>query len=331
MLKKQLTIYRNFSSLYYEFDPNEQVSIPVPSQISLDKIYSNRSFSIQNQTLMINHQIQSKETSSLAIHETENEEVHDPIEIILRFESISWRTSYTLFKNTKLLFCNLLIQNPDQIIIPVNDIKVVFRSTDYEYDAKDKLDVPTLHTDKMVEYNLDVPNDFELKNFHHQILLWKHKIDLTEVYEVDLMDENLKYAYSHLVFKAPELILLGHLEIFDRKDNHTIHVGSLDMKLYKKDERVKIYFPKNNYLPIKSNTAKSNHSFFMNKNHFRLESKLKNKLHTKAFVRYYFYQPHPIKNLTVEPTLHEKHFYAWDRTFEPKEQNQFHLEFDLEN
>jgi hypothetical protein len=330
MEKKQLSIYRTFSTLHYRFESNQTVQVPIYPSVSLQKIFCNRPFLIENETLII--QTESIQTSSHAIQETESIE---PIEIIIRLDHITWQSHYSLFKDQNVLFSNVSIHNPDNISLEVEDIKIIFRSTDQEFDPKDKknigVDIPTIYTEKIIEYPLHVKKGFQLKALQ-QFILWKHEIDVKEIYEINLMDDDLKFAHSYLTFRSPNVILPGHLEIFDRKQDHQIvNLGSIQIKLYRKDDLIKIHFPKNQWIPVKTHSTKSNHSFFLNKNHHRIESKTKNKLSNKTFVRYYINAPIHIKNASIEPSIQDEHYYAWDKTFEPKEQNQFHLEFDLEN
>jgi len=352
MIKNQLVIYRTFATQQYIFQKQKITNIlqiPVSPSTKYSEIISNHPFSLsktQDSSYIIIDPIPDTTHHIHEISESEVEKLNldDVIEIIIKYPSIHWKSHYTFFKNNSTFIYNIVIHNESKISFDTNDIKLIFRSIDHKYEPKNSdlstkscsqdefLDIPTLQTSNLIEYDLKPKLDdhFVLKEYYHT-QFWNNSVNHSEIYQVDIFDEYQKFSNSFITFKVPEIILPGHLELYDRTESNDIYsIGSLDIKLYHKDNKMKILFPKNKMLKLKNSLTKKSHSFFITKTHYIFESKMKKLFPIRTIVHFYIYSKTEIKNLSKPFTYHEDHHYIWEHICD-KDKDVFTLEFDSES
>lgn len=330
MLKNQLVIYRNFATQQYIYDIheiNEEIKIPISSSTNIEHITSNYPFTIKNHQILIHPIIQTTPTISTAIDETTEKDIHPLIqnlEIIIKYPKIKWQTVYNFFKNTNTLICYASITNQHNFDIHTKDIKVVFRSVDHEYDIIQPknltVDIPTFYTQNILQIDLNEVFD---KPFviceHANIEIWRKEIICNEIYQHHIMDNHQYYCDSFLVFDVPFIMLPGNLEIYERTEsNDILSLGSSYIKLYKRGDKLKIYFPKNNFIKLKNELTCNNHSFFIQKSIYTLKTKIKKQIEGKAIIHFYIEKNGIIKP-SKEPTIQDKHYMIWEVISENKE------------
>jgi len=344
MIKNQLVIYRTFATQQYIFHRekySQEFIIPISPLTKPHEIESNIPYTISENKIQV--QV-PKHDVPIPIHEIsqkEAETISENIEIIIKYPTISWKSFYTFYKNSSIFTFNISIINNSKINFETRDIKLVFRSIDHEYipdsekgeKARNEfdIDIPSMQSTNLVDYELKCKLDekFILKEYFC-MKLWSENVNHSEIYQVDMQDEYQKYTNSFIKFKIPEMILPGHLEMYDRNELNDIYsIGSLDVKLYRKGDKMKILYPKNKMLKLKNHFTKSSHSFFLNKTHFKFESKMKKLFPITSIVHFYIYSSKNITNFTKPFSYYEDNHYIWEHICE-KENDSFILEFDIE-
>lgn len=349
MIKNQLVIYKTFSTQQYIFDSSKinldlsnteqkYIQIPVPSSIKIEHITSNYPFTITDHQIYI-QPIQRK--SSLAsnsideISETDVNKIIENIEVIIKYTNIKWKTIYNFFKNTNTLICYASITNDSKFDIKTNDVKIVFRSIDHEYDPSQpknlEVDIPTFHTKNMIQFNLkDILNDqiFTISD-HTNIELWRSNVSCNEIYQHDITDTYHSFCDSYLIIETPHMLIPGHFEIYERtEENDILSLGSVNIKLYKKGQKLKIHFPKNKNIKLKNNLEQKNHSFFISKTHCNYTSKIK-KSSDGNVILHFFLENTKLKNPSKPPTFEDGIYSIWEIICHDKE-TKFDLQYTLE-
>lgn len=340
MIKNQLVIYRTFATQQYIIDVHqsqEQIQIRIPSTVKMEHITSNYPFTISNHQILIVPKVETVATVSNAIDETTEKDMDkliENIEIIIKYSNIKWKTIYNFFKNTNTLICYASITNETKYDIHTNDIKVVFRSIDHEYDIHQpknlNIDIPTFHTKNIVQFDLKdiLETPFTLSE-HTNIEIWRHIVNCKEIYQHYLKDIHQVYCDSFVIMDTPEILLPGHLEIYERTDeNDILCLGSINIKLYKKGQKLKIHFPKNKFLKLKNETTQKNHSFFIHKTFHTFRSKIKKFIEGNAIIHFYM-EESVIKNPSQPASFHEEGYSVWEIKCEDKE-TFFELNLNIE-
>jgi hypothetical protein len=338
MIKNQLTIYRKFATQQILFEENtEIIEFPISSKIKPEQITCSEPFTIlSNHHLKIFPKIEIKQKR----------------EVIIHYPNIFWQSHYQLFKCSGIIKGYASINNDSEFDFQTNDIKLVFRSLDNEYNPSQtssinkQRDIPTFETKNIWEYSLfdTLPKNFNLSKYSN-LLLWEQMIDYEEIYQINILDEYSTYADGYLVFHTKEILLPGSMEILFRTDlNDLISAGGMDIKLYQKNERMKIFFPQNKFIKVKSSLSKKNHSFFLSKKHYHYECKIKYTRKNNSHVKIHFYLNNKgIQNYSLEPKHKEGNIYIWEfscsshschsddhKEVKNKEENIFYLDFDKE-
>ena len=340
MIKNQLVIYRTFATHQYLFDiheTKEPIQLSVPSTTKIDHITSNYPFTITNHQIHINPIVLTKSTSSNAIDETEEKNVHkliQNIEIIIKYPNIKWKSIYNFFKDTNTLICYASITNESHFDIDTKDVKIVFRSIDHDYDINQpknlNIDIPTFHTKNIIQFDLKeiFDNPFKLSD-HTNIEVWRHNVSCNEIFQHYILDDHQNYCDSFLIFRVPEIIFPGHLEIYHRTEqNDILCLGSTSIKLYQKDEKMKIHFPKNRLVKLKNTLVRKNHSFFIQKTQILVSSKIKKYTEDKAIIHFYI-EKHKVKNPSKASSFEDDGYLVWEMICEDLESN-FQLDFNIE-
>jgi hypothetical protein len=339
MIKNQLVIYRTFATHQYIIDVHqikETTRIPISTSVKAEHITSNYPFTISDHHILIEPQIQSISTSSKAIDETFVKDINrlHNIEIIIKYLNIKWKSVYNFFKNTNTLICYASIYNETGTNIYTNDVKVVFRSIDHEYDNTQEknltIDIPTFHTKNIIQFDLkDILDKPFILSDYSSVEMWRYIVKCKEIYRHNLKDIYQNHCDSFLMIDTPEILLPGHFEIYDRSDtNDILCLGSTNIKLYKKDQTLKIHFPKNRSIKLKNDSTKKSHSFFMNKVFHTFHTKIKKSIDGNAIIHFYI-EKSGIKNPSKPPTLEEDEHYYWEVTSENQE-TIFELNFSIE-
>jgi len=330
MIKNQLVIYRSFATQQYVYDvrqTNHQIRIPIPSSVKMEHITSNYPFTISDHHILIESQI-DYDTKYSALRLEKN------IEIIIKYSNIKWKTIYNFFKNTNTLICYASISNETKFDIHTNDVKVVFRSIDNDYEITQEknvnIDIPTFHTKNIIQFDLkDILNKPFILSDHSTIEMWRHIVQCKEIYQHDLKDIYQTYCDSFLIIHTPEILLPGNLEIYERSDtNDILCLGSTNIKLYKKDQDIKVHFPKNRSIKLKNDTTKKSHSFFLNKVFYTFHTKIKKFIDGNATIHFYL-EKSGIKNPSKPPTSEDHDHYIWEYVSQDYESN-FELNYNIE-
>lgn len=334
MIKNQLVIYRTFATQQYIFDVSETetfIQIPVPKTIKLEHITSNHPFTISNGQILIHPPHPHIPTSSNAIDEITHKE---NIEVIIKYTNIKWKSIYNFFKNTNTLICYASITNDTHFDIDTNDIKIVFRSIDHEYEIDQPknltTDIPTFHTKNILQFELKdkLEENFTLSE-QTNIELWKSNVSCNEVYQHHIQDTHMSFCDSFLILETPYMLVPGHLEIYERtEENDILCLGSVNIKLYKKGEKLKIHFPKNKSIKLKNHLDQKNHSFFINKTHCNYTSKIKKSTDGNVIVHFYL-DNFKLKNPSKAPTFTDCEYSIWEILCHEKE-TKFELQYTLE-
>jgi hypothetical protein len=315
MIKNQLTIYRKFATQQILFEESiSNIEIPVPSKIKSENITCSEPFSVLNNSILkIFPRKDTKQTR----------------EVIIHYPNVFWQSHYQLFKCQGLLKSYASIYNESNFDFHTNDIKLVFRSMDHEYDPKESThhkhkDIPTLETKNILEYQLSeiLPDNFILSKFSNLLISEQH-LGLEEIYQVNILDEYSFYADAYLSFHTKETLLPGTLEILIRTHiNDLISAGGMDIKLYHRNERMKIYFPQSKFIKLKHKLDKKNHSFFLTKKQFQYECKIKSKTNRCLTKIHFYLNTKDIQKFSREPTYKEGNIFIWEHIL--KKENHQH-------
>jgi hypothetical protein len=346
MIKNQLVIYKTFATQQYIFDSSniEQnyIQIPIPSTIKIEHITSNYPFTITDHQIYIQPIRRKTEETSIKISNSIDEiseiDIHkamENIEIIIKYTNIKWKTIYNFFKNTNTLICYASITNDSKFDIKTNDIKIVFRSLDHEYDISQlknlAIDIPTFHTKNMLQFDLkDLFNDqiFTISD-HTNIELWRSNVSCSEIYQHHIKDTYHSFCDSFLIIETPYMLVPGHLEIYERtEENDILSLGEVNIKLYKKGEKLKIHFPKNKNIKLKNKLEQKNHSFFIEKSNCNYTSKIKKTSDGNLIVHFYL-ENTKLKNPSKPPTFQDGDHCIWEVICHEKE-TKFELQYTLE-
>lgn len=300
MIKNQLSIYRKFATQQIIFErTTQEIEIPVSPKVKSENITCSESFTIQENKIKIFSRDQSKQT-----------------EIIIHYPNLSWKSHYQLFKCTSILKCYASIENETDFDFQTNDIKLMFRSIDHEYQPKETInnkgkDIPTLETKNILEYRLDLPENFILSRLSN-LFIWEQFVDHEEIYQVNIMDEYSSHADAYLTFVTKEILLPGSMEILTRSEmNDLISLGGMDIKLYHRNDKMKIYFPENKFIKLKPKMDKKSHSFFLSKKLFHYSCKIKSKSDSNKKIHFYL-NSNGIQNFSEEPKYKEGNIYIWE-------------------
>jgi hypothetical protein len=218
------------------------------------------------------------------------------------------------------LKCYASIYNETDFNFQTKDIKLLFRSLDHEYNPNENTknkqkDIPTLETNNILEYNLSemLPEEFILSKYSN-LLLWEQHLDYEEIYQVNILDEYNTYADAYLTFHTKEVLLPGTMEVLVRTEmNDLISAGGLDIKLYHRNEKMKIYFPQSKFIKLKTKLDKKNHSFFLSKKQFHYECKIKFKSKNNSSTKIHFYMnTKDIQKISEEPKYKEGNIFTWE-------------------
>lgn len=342
MIKNQLVIYKTFATQQYIFDtsaPDPSFQIPIPSAINAEHITSNYPFTISESMIHIHPSPQeTQETSSNAIDEiteTHANKIIQNVEVIIKYTNIKWKSIYNFFKNTNTLICYASVTNDSKFDIKTNDIKIVFRSLDHEYDITQPknlcVDIPTFHTKNMLQF--DLKDRFKDQPFivseQSNIELWRSNVSCNEIYQHYIDDIHHSFCDSFLIIQTPYMLVPGHFEIYDRTENNDIlSLGSIMIKLYKKGEKLKIHFPKNRMIKLKNKLEKKNHSFFITKTNCSYVSKIKKSTDGTAMIHFYL-ENTKLKHSSKTPTFVDGEYSIWEIICHDKE-TKFDLEYTLE-
>jgi hypothetical protein len=337
MIKNQLVIYRTFATQQYIFDSSASeacIQIPVPSSIKVEHITSNYPFTISQGHILI-HPSPNQHPNTTTSNAIEEITVKENIEVILKYTNIKWKTIYNFFKNTNTFICYASITNDTHFDIQTNDIKIVFRSVDHEYDIGQpknlNVDIPTFHTQNMFKYDLKDRLEGNIFTLSEQsnIELWRSNVSCNEVYQHLITETYLSFCDSFLVLEAPYMLVPGHLEIYDRtEENDILCLGSVNIKLYKKGEKLRIHFPKNKTIKLKNHLDQKNHSFFITKTHCTYSSKIKKTTGGNVILHYYL-EHSKLKNPSKAPTFTDGEYSIWEVICHDKE-TKFELQYTLE-
>jgi hypothetical protein len=330
MIKNQLVIYRTFATQQYIFDVHQikdLLQIPIPSSTKIEHITSNYPFTISKHQIHVYPIIETTPTSSQAIDETEEKNLDKLIhhlEIIIKYTNIKWKTIYNFFKNTNTLICYASITNETNFDFHTKDIKIVFRTIDHDYDIVQPknlhLDIPTFHTKNILQIELnDIFDHSFVLSEQSNIEIWRFNVTSNEIYKHHIMDDYQYYCDSFLIIEAPTILLPGYLELYDRTvTNDIICLGTIHMKLYRKGDNITIHFPKNRSIKLKNNLSYKNHSFFIEKTLYNLETKIKKLIEGKIIVHFYI-ESHGLKNISTPPSKQDNDYLIWEVICEDKE------------
>lgn len=330
MIKRnQLVIYPKSATHHIEVEPidnQSEIQLPISNYISPFQIHANHNFEIKEidyKNYICFSNIPSSATKSNALTEIGN----FLIEILIKIPQITWKPSYTLFKDSGELICFGCILNETKFEYHTNDIKLVFRSIDHKYKKEsDDRDIPTFDSSNYIEYKLQEKLD-ESFTLHKSlsVKLWSEKILMKEYVQVDIDNPyETKIFNSFLRFIVPNFMPPGELEIIYRLQNKDfLHLGTIYNKTYFKDEELQIMFPRNKSIKIKNNMQTKNHSFFIEKTTCKFESKVKKIYKHPLQIRFLTYKPIKTSTLTFD---YNGHYYFWDLDLEDKEKI-FSLEF----
>jgi hypothetical protein len=307
MIKNQLTIYRKFATQQILFEENTQnIEFPISSKITPEQITCSEPF-----TILPNHLI--KIFPRL--------EIKQQREVIIHYPNIYWKSHYQLFKCSGVMKAYASITNESNFDFQTNDIKLVFRSMDNEYDPsqtgknKEK-DIPTFETKNILEYILleKLSFDFILSKYSN-LLISEQYLNLEEIYQINILNEYSNHADGYLVFQTNQILLPGTMEILLRTEmNDLICAGGMDIKLYQKNEKMKIFFPQNKFIKIKTSLTKKNHSFFLAKKQYHYECKIKYSRKNTSLVKIHFYLNNKgIQNYSIDPKYKEGNIYIWEK------------------
>jgi hypothetical protein len=334
MIKNQLVIYRTFATQQYIFDSSafeSSIQFPIPPSIKVEHITSNYPFTISQGHILI-HDVPTKHTSSNAIEEIVEKE---NIEVILKYTNIRWKTIYNFFKNTNTLICYASITNDTNFDLQTNDIKIVFRTIDDEYEIGQSknlnVDIPTFHTKNILQYDLKDQLEGNIFTLSEQsnIELWRSNVSCNEVYQHNIDEPYLTFCDSFLILETPHMLVPGYLEIYDRtEENDILCLGSVNIKLYKKGEKLKIHFPKNKTIKLKNHLDQKNHSFFITKTNCTYSSKIKKATNGNVILHYYL-ESSRLKNPSKVPTFTDGEYSIWEIICHDKE-TKFELQYTLE-
>jgi hypothetical protein len=343
MIKNQLVIYKTFATHQYIFDTSSSdvsFKIPVPSSIKMEHITSNYPFTISEAHIHIHQKTREIEAIQVSnsmeeISETHANNILENIEVIIKYTNIKWKSIYNFFKNTNTLICYASIINETKFDIKTNDIKIVFRSIDHEYNivqAKNmNIDIPTFHTKNMLQFDLKdtLKDHIFILSEHSNIELWRSNVSCSEIYQHHINDTHYQYCDSYLIIETPYMMVPGHLEIYDRTEGDDILcLGSVNIKLYKKGEKLKIHFPKNKLIKLKNNLEQKNHSFFITKTHCSYLSKIKKSTDGNIIIHFYL-ENTKLKNPSKVPTFINGDYSIWEIICHEKE-TKFELQYTLE-
>jgi hypothetical protein len=329
---KRLTIYRNFAILHIQTHES-RIKLPYPIQM-LD-IHCSHSYHLQDHWLEVQHtsttslskcyhedivELDEEDLSSVqSINKSSNEET---VEIIIKMENIKWLTQYILFRDQGILICKALINNSG-CDLQVDHMSLVYRNTDFH----PKTGILQLnHTTNItsddatfVKGNIDVI-DLSTKSIGTQLCveLWKEKIKVKEIYEIDIQNRDQIFTNNFLVFHAPRNLLPGHFEIYDQTDV-LVSLGSLDIKKYNQGNKIMIQFPQTKDIVCKNERIHTYHSFFTERSELTFSSKIKNPFLRKIILRYYIVT-NEYKDASIPPSSKKDKWVFWDVELKEKSQ-----------
>jgi hypothetical protein len=329
MEKNQLIIYPKYSTLHIVHKPSSDLfDVEVPPNINPSSIYSNAPFETitRNGRCYLSFHIDksSTKTSSNALEEISQIQILENIEIYIKLEKVFWTPSFILFKDSGTLSCSANVVNLSGFDFETDDIKLVFRSIDHQYTKiKDKRDIPTIDSSNFVEYKPNIPKNFVMRTAY-TFCLWKRLIEMRESVRVDIEDPKPETLSSFLSFSVPELMLPGEIEtVYRLKNGDLLHLGTVYSRLYLKDEIIKILFPMNKSIKVRSSIETSSHSFFSEKTMLKMQSTMSKLYQHPLTVE--FFSHRPIKSSKPEPSFTEDNIYIWSLEMKEKE-----LKFTLE-
>lgn len=325
MIKNQLVIYKTFATQQYIFDiSSSPISVPIPSTIKIEHITSNYPFTVSNNQI---HMLNMNK-----IEERDICKVLENIEIIIKYTNIKWKPIYNFFKNTNTLICYASITNHSNFDIKTDDIKIIFRSLDHEYDISQPknldIDIPTFHTKNMLQFDLKYLFEKQIFTISEQtnIELWRSNVSCSEIYQHHIKDIYHSFCDSFMVIETPHMLLPGQFEIYERtEENDILSLGSVNIKLYRKGEKLKIHFPKNRNIKLKNKLEQKNHSFFIEKTHCNYLSKIKKTVDGNVVIHFYL-ENTKLKNPSKPPTFDDGHHSIWELICHDRE-TKFELQY----
>jgi hypothetical protein len=321
MIKNQLVIYRTFAMQHIVCSLNENVSVQVSPFTTSQMVHCNFPFELKNSTVTI-QPYKNTHNNSLS------EFVYDSIELLIKIPQIHWKSNYILYKSQSVLICSANIINDSKISYKTKDIKLIFRSLDHKYKKeKEQLnDIPTFDTSNYQEYAIKeyLDENFVLDE-HYYIQLWSKSIDMYEFVQVDIDKHRPKLLNSFINLIVPELMLPGNLEVVHRQDSGDIlHLGTLNIKLYLKGQKLQIMFPNNKSISVENKIQTSSHSFFITKSHHKLHSKIKRNYSHPLMIEFITCQKVKSSN---KPAREQDGWFIWEHKVSSSTDT-FDLEFD---